>query len=62
MDPTSNLREQLQIAKEFLKMSDQSDGGGIDFPETDVLRLAELVEALDGWIRNGGFLPAPWQK
>lgn len=26
----------------------------------DGARLAELVEALDGWLRSGGALPAAW--
>jgi len=30
--------------------------------QNDVLRLAELFEALDNWIRGGGFLPAEWGK
>lgn len=24
-------------------------------------RLAELIQGLDGWITNGGFLPTDWQ-
>ena len=28
----------------------------------DAFRMAELVEALDGWISRGGFLPEAWAK
>ena len=52
VDPTENLREQLSIAAAAI-----SDGG-ID--QDYVVRLAELVSALNDWIRHGGFLPAPW--
>lgn len=27
----------------------------------DAARLAELVDALDVWIRHGGFLPIAWE-
>ena len=54
VDPNANLAEQLRLAKSFL----DSDS----LPEdVDVVRLAELVVALDQWIRSGGFLPHPWK-
>ena len=57
MDPDSNLKEQRQIAEWMLG----------DFPvslnrEQMADRLAELVLALDEWIRKGGFMPAAWRK
>jgi hypothetical protein len=56
MDPTANLAEQLCIAT---RMQENDDAG--ESPDThDALRLAELVIALDEWIRSGGFLPTRW--
>lgn len=52
MDPDANLEEQLRIAKRVLD-ADGCDAG-------DIVRLAELVDALDGWISKGGFLPKRW--
>lgn len=55
MDPTANLREQLELAKELMDqlLSDEvfEDKAG---------RLAELVETLNDWIERGGFLPEQW--
>jgi len=31
-----------------------------DVDEDDAVALAESVQALDGWIRGGGFLPDAW--
>jgi len=53
MDPDVNLTEQIQLAQKIAStMSDHS-------PE-DIERLAELVLALDEWIRNDGGLPVRW--
>jgi hypothetical protein len=58
MDPTANLTEQLSIARSLL------DVHGVAMSPDDVAdnaeRLAELVVALDEWLRKGGFLPDPW--
>lgn len=54
MDPNSNLKEQLHIARGILRDPDAQTHGAV--------RLAELVEALDGWIRGGGFVPADWNR
>ncbi len=32
-----------------------------DVDEDDALDLAEGVQALDSWIRGGGFLPEDWE-
>lgn len=58
MDPDSNLTEQLELAKDILGAADH--GGSID--EDDVVRLAELIESLDEWIKRGGFLPKRWTR
>lgn len=57
MDPQANLNEQLEISTRLLS----SD---VDEEETMRLayRLAELVLALDEWIRKGGFLPDAWAR
>lgn len=56
MDPTANLKEQLDLAKEILE--------GKPLPGA-AERLAELVIALHEWLKSGetfGFLPAQWRK
>lgn len=58
MDPDANLREMRTLAAKILAATDAE---GVELLEVDAPRLAELVEALDGWIRRGGFLPAAWQ-
>lgn len=57
MDPDANLAEQLQLAK---KIAD-SEETGFDHHD-EAWRLAELVLALDEWIKQGGFLPQRWVK
>jgi hypothetical protein len=52
MDPDVTLTRMLELA------------GGIergDLWPDEAAELAELIQALDQWIRRGGFLPAPWQ-
>ncbi len=60
MDPTANLDEQLRLAQRMIAAYDNPAGNGID--QDDAARMAELVIALDGWIRGGGFLPACWRR
>lgn len=55
MDPNCNLEEQREIAARILK----NEGSAAT---SDVLRLAELVQALDEWITKGGFLPQAWRR
>ncbi len=55
MDPVANLAEQLDIANRIANDPDYPHGGDI---YADTERLAELVLALDEWMRNGGF--SPW--
>jgi hypothetical protein len=61
MDPTANLLEQLEISARLINIFENADDTP-EFKEEDVVRLAELVEALHGWIRKGGFLPEQWSK
>jgi hypothetical protein len=53
MDPDEALRELLRLADVELN-SEQ--------PAGDPYRMAELVQALDGWLTSGGFLPARWSS
>lgn len=53
MDPNANLTEQLALTKRIL------DTGRATMQDAE--RLAELVDALHGWIVGGGFLPDRWE-
>lgn len=53
MDPSANLEEQLEIVEKVRR-------GQASFEDLD--RLADLVEALDCWLKDGGFLPARWRQ
>lgn len=55
MDPTANLSEQRWIVSRLLDERRAPTA-------MDALRLAELVEALDNWIKSGGALPQQWQQ
>ena len=57
MDSNANLSEQRAIVTRLLA---NNTNGAVDV--FDALRLAELVQALDEWIRKGGFLPVTWQR
>lgn len=59
MDPLANLREQRKNAELILKLWDnQPDSYYPTSLEREAFRLAELVQALDEWMKNGGF--SPW--
>ncbi len=69
MDPEANLAEQLSLAAEIIEIIDErgdEDGNLCDEDKDEVVdnanRLAELVQALDGWIRSGGFIPPAWER
>lgn len=48
MDPDATLRELRELAARSA------------FDADDAIRFAQLVEALDGWLSRGGFLPKAW--
>jgi len=54
VDPDANLEEMLEIARTMVE--DESPEAG------DANRIAELLLALDGWAKAGGFLPARWTR
>ena len=58
MDPNANLDAQIEIARRVVKNYQDPDSNGVD--QDDANQLAELVIALDDWIREGGFLPRKW--
>jgi len=68
MDPDANLREQRATAKSILAIVDDGNGDGTFTPDqlealaVNAAKLAELVESLDGWIANLGFLPKRWRE
>lgn len=56
MDPNATLAEMRRLVGRMLDdESEHVDSG-------DAVRLAALLEALDGWITGGGFLPAAWRR
>ena len=55
MDPNITLQEILKLAKLILD-------DGEDINVDDVYCLAELIDALDEWLSNGGFLPVKWER
>lgn len=65
MDPDANLNEQRRIAARLMKAWDECDEAtgawrDVEAVAEDGRRLGELVEALDNWIKGGGFLPRAW--
>lgn len=57
MDPNANLKEQRRIVKRL-----QDDTLNADDRLHYAERLADLVEALDNWLSNGGFPPTDWGR
>lgn len=55
MDPNACLEEIRELVSDIFA----DDKSNIDSLRRGD-RLAELVEALDGWLSKGGFLPADW--
>jgi hypothetical protein len=53
MDPDETLREMRAMVQSILAAGDS---------EPVALELAEKVDALDGWLRRGGFLPQEWVR
>lgn len=54
MDPDSTLDELLDLTGPLL------DPGDADPEPATASRIAELVDALDGWLLTGGYLPRRW--
>ncbi len=58
MDPNACYREMIKLAS---SIQDRADAGE-EVSQEDTDSLAELVLALDGWLRGGGFLPFAWSR
>jgi hypothetical protein len=58
MDPNENLKEQLETADRIIQAVSEERF----VHEGEAETLAELVLALDEWLKNGGFLPEEWRK
>lgn len=56
MDPNATLKEMLDLVR---KIRQEPRTEWID--PAHASELAECVEALDNWLRAGGFLPRRWQ-
>ena len=64
MDPDATLEELLEISESTIKLSESEKFPDIEPTEVELFacRSAELVQALDEWIRKGGFLPRRWRE
>lgn len=67
MDPNANHNEQLSIAENVLNVDESTTISAMTREELsemarNAVRLSELVMALDGWIKKGGFLPDAWRR
>lgn len=63
MDPNITLEELRRLSDHILTMTDaENTEPDVDIGWEDARSLAEYVQALDGWISRGGFLPAEWMK
>jgi hypothetical protein len=60
MDPDAALDELLGLVDLIAGLADAGVGERID--HRGILRMTELVEALDGWLAAGGFLPRRWNQ
>jgi len=66
MDPNEVHRRMTELAARIIATLDKSPA--VERSHDAVLKLlyeandlAEAVEALDGWLRKGGFLPKAWE-
>lgn len=67
MDPEENLREQRRLSARLTKIGESVEDWNWanaqnlmrEYAE-GAARLAELVQAMDEWLKKGGFLPKDW--
>lgn len=57
MDPNTALDEIRDLYEQII--DDRANAN--DVADDDVDRLVDLIDALDEWITNGGFLPDDWK-
>ena len=60
MDPNATLEQIRDLYTNLVDLLDEEYAVGRGKFGDDAIRLAELVEALDEWLSNGGFLPKAW--
>jgi len=58
MDPEATLKEMRALASNILHTPDAVD---LDI-YVWATRLADQVEAMDGWLSKGGFMPKDWRN
>ena len=58
MDPDTSLEELLDLIGPLLDLGDTEPAPA----SATVSRIAELVDALDGWLLTGGYLPRRWAR
>lgn len=64
MDPNTALTELRNAVKHALAQQ-KADTDASQFCVVDNRTVSAMVdhfEALDEWLSNGGFLPAPWER
>jgi hypothetical protein len=66
MDPNSNLQELLDICTEAIGLTEELNNDAVDAGDLTAVcdrfvEMTRLFEALNEWIRKGGFLPEVWQ-
>lgn len=68
MDPTVNLKEQLGLAREVVKVLDDCNGDGtltigqLEYLSGMAGEIAERITSLHEWISKGGALPEQWVR
>lgn len=60
MDPNENLRMQRACVKRLREIRLANIVGSKWEHANEAERLADLVEAMDGWLSGGGFKPHAW--
>jgi hypothetical protein len=62
MDPEEALRLMRELAKGILSNEEENHTLGSPLMPDQAIEMAEQFEALDVWLKSGGFLPKDWSK
>jgi len=62
MDPNANIERQRRIVAEIHACEDRGHKTQWCACRAAIGELADLVQALDGWLCSGGFLPRTWER
>jgi len=60
VDPNITLDKLRELCREAID-SEASKSHPMQNNAADPVDIAELFEAIDQWLSNGGFLPSEWQ-